>query len=83
VVKTISTISTYFHKSTKAAAELRDIQIKLYGKTRALETIGKTRFGTFYWSARSIQRSWQSLEQFGASPDLEERYKSTKKVGKL
>lgn len=41
------------------------------GISRGLETIGETRFGTLYWSGKSVLRGLPALKAIAADEELQ------------
>ena len=46
-------------------------QRKKMGISRGLETIGETRFGTLYWSGKSVLRGLPALKAIAADEELQ------------
>ncbi|KAL5529774.1 hypothetical protein ACEPAG_5761 [Sanghuangporus baumii] len=62
IVKNLRRIIKFFSNSTKASARLAR-QRKQLGISRGIEKIGKTRFGTLYLSALSVQRNYHAITE--------------------
>ncbi|KAH9858440.1 ribonuclease H-like domain-containing protein [Lenzites betulinus] len=68
-ISNLRKIVQYFRRSTKASTELTSIRIE-DGVTRGLQSVGKTRFATVYWSAKSLRACLPSIRQLISSGKL-------------
>ncbi|TFK80579.1 hypothetical protein K466DRAFT_503657, partial [Polyporus arcularius HHB13444] len=66
VIGQLRKIITYFRKSTLANTELSALRAE-DGVARGLESIGKTRFATVYWSSESIRQCLPQLRRIVGS----------------
>ncbi|OJT07823.1 hypothetical protein TRAPUB_1283 [Trametes pubescens] len=68
-ISNLRKLVTYFRKSTKASADLTAAQVE-EGLTRGLQSVGKTRFATVYWSAESLRGCLPVMRQLYSSGKL-------------
>jgi hypothetical protein len=70
VIGTLRGIIAFMNKSNYAT-EFFDYYRHKLGIRRGLETIGETRFGTFYWSGESVLRGLPALKMMIEDDDLQ------------
>ncbi|KAJ7049280.1 ribonuclease H-like domain-containing protein, partial [Mycena amicta] len=61
-ISTMKGTIKYFSKSTHSATHLSAVRVT-HDVNKGLEKVGKTRFGTIYWSGYSVKRCWDSMKQ--------------------
>ncbi|TBU55402.1 ribonuclease H-like domain-containing protein [Dichomitus squalens] len=66
MISNLRKIVKYFRKSPLAAALLTDARME-EGIARGLQSVGRTRFATFYWSAESLKSSLPVMRQLVSS----------------
>ncbi|KAI0668206.1 ribonuclease H-like domain-containing protein, partial [Trametes maxima] len=69
-VSNLRKIVSYFRRSTKASAELATTRAE-DGITRGLQSIGRTRFASIYWSADALKTCLPSIRQLISSGKLQ------------
>lgn len=60
VIKNVQRAVKFFRKSSHAASTLKERR-KVLGIARGIQSVGKTRFGTIYAAANSIQKNFPAI----------------------
>ncbi|KAL5490634.1 hypothetical protein ACEPAI_5468 [Sanghuangporus weigelae] len=75
VIAQVQRIVQYFHKSTNGTSQLK-LRRRELGISQGIKSVGKTRFGTVYYAALSVERNYAALVELFKdgkikSPDIE------------
>ncbi|OCB87760.1 hypothetical protein A7U60_g5083 [Sanghuangporus baumii] len=69
IIAQVQRVVKYFHKSTNSTSTLK-LKRRELGISQGIKSVGKTRFGTIYYAALSIERNYGALVELFKGGDI-------------